>query len=273
MSEHHVPSEKMGPKCICPPEVPGGTQINLACPIHGVPRLKKRPPNCICLVGKSPSTDCPVHGEPPMGFVHTTPVPDIGIPVREEIDSPFSRGAPILDPPGVGCEPLLEVVEIRSESKITGSFAEDSDRYEAHKESTMSMGKDVFAKLFGRIWNCAHCDFVSTNSTDMANHLRTVHMGGVARQATYNHTREDSVLTPCPECKEAERVNHPAHYGGAADPYEHIKVVDAWKLNYRLGNATKYICRAGRKPGADNLEDLRKALWYLQSEIESREKS
>jgi hypothetical protein len=65
-----------------------------------------------------------------------------------------------------------------------------------------------------------------------------------------------------------EAINHPKHYGsGADDPYEHIKVADAWGLNYRLGNATKYICRAGRKPGAETLQDLKKALWYLDSEI------
>jgi hypothetical protein len=71
-----------------------------------------------------------------------------------------------------------------------------------------------------------------------------------------------------------ESVDHPSHYGsGADDPYEHIKVADAWGLNYRLGNATKYICRAGRKPGADTLQDLKKALWYLESEIKRVEEN
>jgi hypothetical protein len=68
----------------------------------------------------------------------------------------------------------------------------------------------------------------------------------------------------------SETVNHPAHYGGGEDPYEHQKVVRAWKLNYHLGNATKYICRAGRKPGVDDIEDLQKAAWYLNAEIQHR---
>lgn len=63
-----------------------------------------------------------------------------------------------------------------------------------------------------------------------------------------------------------ETVNHPSHYGGAENPYEHIKVVEAWGLGYALGNATKYIARAGRKT-EDPLEDLRKARWYLDWEI------
>lgn len=64
-------------------------------------------------------------------------------------------------------------------------------------------------------------------------------------------------------------VNHPAHYGGANNPYEAIKVIEAWQLGFCLGNAVKYISRAGKKGSA--VEDLRKAAWYLNREIESRE--
>ena len=44
-----------------------------------------------------------------------------------------------------------------------------------------------------------------------------------------------------------EQVNHPNHYGGGENPYEAIKVIEAWDLNFRLGNAVKYIARAGKK--------------------------
>jgi hypothetical protein len=70
--------------------------------------------------------------------------------------------------------------------------------------------------------------------------------------------------------KDPEKVNHPTHYGGDT-VYEHIKVVDAWGLNYALGNATKYICRAGKKDPATQLEDLKKARWYLDHEIQRLE--
>lgn len=69
-----------------------------------------------------------------------------------------------------------------------------------------------------------------------------------------------------------ETVDHPAHYGGGDNVYEHIKVCDAWGLNYRLGNATKYIARAGKKT-ENPLEDLKKARWYLDSEIKRLEES
>lgn len=67
----------------------------------------------------------------------------------------------------------------------------------------------------------------------------------------------------------AEAVNHPAHYGGADNPYEVIKVIDAWKLNFNLGNAVKYVARSPHK-GA-TLEDLKKAAWYLNHEIKTLE--
>lgn len=67
-----------------------------------------------------------------------------------------------------------------------------------------------------------------------------------------------------------ERVNHPAHYGGAENPYEAIKVIEAWGLGFCLGNVLKYILRADHKGAA--LEDLRKARWYLDREITWRER-
>jgi len=64
-----------------------------------------------------------------------------------------------------------------------------------------------------------------------------------------------------------ETVNHPDHYGGAENPYEAIKVIRAWGLNFALGNAVKYIARAGKKDPAKHIEDLQKAVFYLQNEI------
>ena len=69
-----------------------------------------------------------------------------------------------------------------------------------------------------------------------------------------------------------EMVNHPNHYGGESNPYEAIKVIDAWSLDFCLGNTVKYISRAGKKNTDKELEDLKKALWYLQHKIETLEK-
>lgn len=62
----------------------------------------------------------------------------------------------------------------------------------------------------------------------------------------------------------ADMVNHPPHYqrGG----FETIAVIEAWELPYHLGNTVKYISRAGHK--SDELEDLKKAQWYLNRYIQ-----
>ena len=59
---------------------------------------------------------------------------------------------------------------------------------------------------------------------------------------------------------------NPNHYRGDRQ-YEPIAVIEDWGLNYRLGNAVKYISRNGRKPGEDPREGLRKAIWYIEREI------
>lgn len=66
----------------------------------------------------------------------------------------------------------------------------------------------------------------------------------------------------------SDNVNHPAHYGGADNIYEAIKVIEAWGLGFCLGNTVKYIARAGKKATTTELDDLRKAAWYLNREIE-----
>ena len=64
-------------------------------------------------------------------------------------------------------------------------------------------------------------------------------------------------------------VNHPSHYGGIDNPYEAIKVIEAWDLDFHLGNTVKYISRAGKKNVDKELEDLLKAKWYLDRKIEN----
>lgn len=63
------------------------------------------------------------------------------------------------------------------------------------------------------------------------------------------------------------KIDHPDYYGGDT-VYEAIKVIEAWKLNFNLGNTVKYLSRAGKKDPAKVLEDLEKARWYLTREIE-----
>ena len=70
-----------------------------------------------------------------------------------------------------------------------------------------------------------------------------------------------------------EQVNHPQHYGGENNEYETIKVIDAWELGFSLGNTVKYISRAGKKEKDKELQDLKKALFYLKHHIDNLEKN
>lgn len=108
---------------------------------------------------------------------------------------------------------------------------------------------------------------------------------GAARQGMFDHYNG----TPLPETsagvlaaatvgKSAARpasldaiINHPSHYQSISG-LEAIDVIEAFKLGFNLGNAVKYILRAGRKTNAGALEDLKKAVWYLEREQKTCEK-
>lgn len=60
-------------------------------------------------------------------------------------------------------------------------------------------------------------------------------------------------------------VNHPSHYTSGS--IEVIDFIEDQALPYHLGNALKYICRAGKKDPEKTTEDLSKAVWYLNRYI------
>lgn len=74
-------------------------------------------------------------------------------------------------------------------------------------------------------------------------------------------SKEDEIKT--------DPVNHPSHYTSGK-----IEVIDAildWDLNFCKGNAVKYVARAGKKDIKKEVEDLKKAIWYIQKEIDTLE--
>lgn len=64
---------------------------------------------------------------------------------------------------------------------------------------------------------------------------------------------------------EEDRVNHPKHYN-AYKGLEIIELVE--QMNFNRGNAVKYITRAGLKDPSTEIEDLEKARWYIDREIQ-----
>ena len=65
-----------------------------------------------------------------------------------------------------------------------------------------------------------------------------------------------------------DRIN-PKYYKGKV---EVIDAIEAWGLNFHRGNAVKYIARAGKKDPTKEIEDLKKAEWYIHREIQRLEK-
>lgn len=68
-----------------------------------------------------------------------------------------------------------------------------------------------------------------------------------------------------PAAAQDDPVNHPAHYTDGM--IETIDYIEDKKLDYHLGNAVKYISRAGKKDKSKEIEDLEKAVWYINRKI------
>ncbi len=66
-----------------------------------------------------------------------------------------------------------------------------------------------------------------------------------------------------------EKVNHPDHYGGDTT-FEAINVIVEWghHKSFCIGNALKYLCRMGKKNSETTIIDLKKAIWYLNKQLE-----
>ena len=93
---------------------------------------------------------------------------------------------------------------------------------------------------------------------DLDDHIGTIQQYMAARSSELPQTES--------EAASEDLVNHPKHY----KMYKGLEVIDLTEqMNFNRGNAIKYICRAGHKGDASTeVEDLRKAAWYINREIE-----
>jgi hypothetical protein len=84
-----------------------------------------------------------------------------------------------------------------------------------------------------------------------------------------NECESKSKWEPCFGCRIVEdvpsSVNHPSHYNKGK--IEVIDFIADQKLNFARGNAVKYVCRAGSKDPEKEIQDLEKAIWYINHEI------
>lgn len=70
--------------------------------------------------------------------------------------------------------------------------------------------------------------------------------------------------------KKHDNVNHPKHYTSDPSGVECIEITR--HRNFNIGNAIKYLWRAGLKDGNSDIQDLQKAIWYIQDEIKRLER-
>lgn len=117
---------------------------------------------------------------------------------------------------------------------------------------------------------CKRCDALCglINSPQEAGvwadaHIRVHHHNDLFREQT-----DADEVSPDAANEEADMVNHPPHYSNRVPGIETIQVTR--HFNFNKGNAIKYIWRSGLK--GDEIEDLEKAAWYLQDEIERLKK-
>lgn len=82
----------------------------------------------------------------------------------------------------------------------------------------------------------------------------------------YSEGRADSLAAEEKAGASDDPVQHPAHY--TTGKIECIDYIEDKELGFHLGNAVKYITRAGKKDPAKTIEDLEKAVWYIQRKIE-----
>ena len=90
---------------------------------------------------------------------------------------------------------------------------------------------------------------------------------GTIRLMTFWTTKIMEQIMITKENIPTDNVNHPAHYTSHPSGVETIQIVE--HMGFCLGNAVKYIMRCDEKGAA--VEDLKKAVWYLEREIAKRE--
>ena len=136
------------------------------------------------------------------------------------------------------------------------------------------MSNTEFATILGRSISATKCEFCCYNSEVCCGNCDDgieEWLSAPCANEPENPPADKHVDLQRASGKVCDNVNHPAHY--TFGNIEVIDFIEDKKLGFHLGNAVKYISRAGRKDPARTVEDLRKAAWYLNRQIERLEGS
>lgn len=139
--------------------------------------------------------------------------------------------------------------------------------------------RSELARILARGKWCDGCVLTLCGTEGCADHIETwmgMECEGEENPPADNEPQQEAPAERTPDKtminnQPADNVNHPSHY--MFGKIEVIDFIEDKELGFHLGNAVKYISRAGRKNPDKTVEDLRKAAWYLNRQIERLEMS
>jgi hypothetical protein len=132
----------------------------------------------------------------------------------------------------------------------------------------------VYTVMYGGRWT-ESIKLLPEDENFCNEHFEFFHNDGNGVEVEYevhmNNITENYVTTNVRYLLHKHSVNHPNYYGGESNPYEVIKVCEAWELDKDayLFNVVKYVARAGKKNPTKEIEDLEKAVFYLNRKIQN----
>lgn len=121
------------------------------------------------------------------------------------------------------------------------------------------------SSTIGNFYICTHPQYFNADSYPLCACVGLEHCDIYGRDAMLV---QNDLMSP-ETSKENDIIAHPAHYTEGRE-YEPKDVIYDWGLDFNLGSAVKYISRAGRKD--DIVQDLKKAIQFIQFEIDAIEK-
>lgn len=114
-------------------------------------------------------------------------------------------------------------------------------------------------------------EYCETKACDYCNYCPLRDVSHCYTDATDEEIEVNYRLLFGDDCGKDDSVNHPSHYNDGK--IEVIEYIEDKKLGFCLGNAIKYISRAGKKNPDKEVEDLKKAIWYIDRRIKQIERA
>ncbi len=136
----------------------------------------------------------------------------------------------------------------------------------------MTRRNHLFLERHKRGLECVYCGSQSVHAACISFEEEKASLTPIERVDRLPHTVEDaqrSIAQATREHAEKDNVNHPTHYTSHPSGVECIQVTEC--MNFNVGSAVKYLWRCDHKHPSP-IEDLKKARWYIDREIQRREK-